>query len=322
MNRRKPGTPALRARQLRLIPIPGPAYAGAVRVLVLVNPVAGRQAAGRGVETRLSLAREMLSSRGVAGEAMATTHAGHAEEMARRAAAEGYDTVFAWGGDGTVNEVARALSFTDTALAVVPAGSGNGLARALHLPLDSRAALACGLDRPARRLDTASLGDRFFLNVAGVGLDAEVAAAFNRPGMARGLLTYVSIGVRAGLTYRARQYTLTVGGDQRHERALIIALANASQYGNGAIVAPDASPDDGLLDLVVIGERGPFGRLRAARRLFNGTLPRAAGVMTRKVEQVIIEADVPLRFHVDGEAAEGGTRLVGLVHAGALKVRA
>jgi diacylglycerol kinase family enzyme len=132
----------------------------------------------------------------------------------------------------------------------------------------------------------------------------------------------VSIGVRAGLTYRAQRYTVTVGDDRRHPHALIIALANASQYGNGAIVAADASPDDGLLDLVVVDERGPLGRLRAARRLFNGTLSRASGVVTRKVRQVVIEADVPLRFHVDGDTVEGGTRLVGVVHAGALQVRA
>jgi YegS/Rv2252/BmrU family lipid kinase len=290
-----------------------------MRILVIVNPISGRRRRRAERPSRADVARDVL---GAGADVQLTEAPGHAEDLARHAAASGYDVVFAWGGDGTINEVARALASTDTALAIVPAGSGNGLARALGIPKDPAAALAYGLARPDRRIDAGSLGGRFFVNIAGVGLDAEVASRFARRGTRRGPLPYISIAIQAGLRYRPLEYTLELDGDLLRERALVVALANSPQYGNGAIVAPNASPDDGLLDVVVMRDRPFLGRMMHARHLFAGTLHRAAGVLTRRVTRVVIEASVPLRFHVDGDPVEGGHRLVGLVHAGALKIRA
>ena len=288
-----------------------------MRALVIVNPIAGPRR-NRGA-ARADLARRVL---GHGTEIVLTQRAGHAEELARQAAAEHYDVVFAWGGDGTINEVARGLAFTDTALALVPAGSGNGLARALGVPLRPAAALAHAVHRPARPIDTGSLGGRFFVNVAGVGLDAEIAARFGGAGSRRGALPYVSIALQAGLRYRPIEYTIHLADDRFTARALIVALANSPQYGNGAIVAPRAALDDGLLDLVVVHDRSLFGRLAGASRLFTRTLHRATGVVMRQVTRVTIEATVPLRFHADGDAFEAGSRLEGTVHPGALKIRA
>lgn len=294
-----------------------PVYAAVVRALVIINPVAGLRRDGRR-PSRQELARRVL---GAGTDIELTRHAGHAEELARRAAAERYDVVFAWGGDGTINEVARALASTRTALALVPAGSGNGLARALRIPLRPAAALAHALVRPARRIDAGSLGGRFFVNVAGVGLDAEVAAAFGH-GTRRGGLRYVSIALQKGVRYRPIEYSIEAGNDRVAARALIVALANSPQYGNGAIVAPRASVDDGLLDMVVVRDRSLAGRLAGVGHLFTRTLHRAPGVLTRQVTRVTIEADVPLRFHVDGEAFQGENRLEGVVHPKVLKIRA
>lgn len=295
------------------------AYAGGVRALVIINPIAGRRRRGSGRLSRADLAKHVLGARA---DVELTERPGHAEELARQAAAGGYDVVFAWGGDGTINEVARAVASTGTALAIVPAGSGNGLARALGIPLDPAAALLHGAERPERRIDAGSLGGRFFVNVAGIGLDAEVASRFARRGIRRGPLPYISIAIQVGLRYRPLEYTLDLGGDPVRARALIVALANSPQYGNGAIVAPNASPDDGLLDVVVVRDRPLVARLAGARHLFTGTLHRASGVLMRKVTRVEIEADVPIRFHVDGDPIEGGNRLVGVVHPGVLKIRA
>jgi diacylglycerol kinase (ATP) len=287
-------------------------------VLVIINPIAGPRR-NHGSLARADVARRVLG-RDV--EIRVTERPGHAEELARQAADERCDVVFAWGGDGTINEVARALAFTDTALALVPAGSGNGLARALGVPLRPAAALAHGVRRPARRIDAGSLGGRFFVNVAGVGLDAEVAARFGRPGARRGTIPYVSIALQAGLRYRPIEYTIHLADDRLTARALIVALANSPQYGNGAIVAPRAALDDGLLDLVVVHDRSLLGRLAAAPHLFTRTLHHLAGVQMRQVTRVTIEANVPLRFHADGDAFEGGPHLEGLVQPGALKIRA
>jgi len=294
-------------------------YADQVRALVIINPIAGRRGGRRAGPARAELARRVLGART---EVQLTERPGHAEDLARHAAAQLYDVVFAWGGDGTINEVARGVASTGTALAIVPAGSGNGLARALGIPLDPAAALAHGLERPERRIDAGSLAGRFFVNVAGVGLDAEVASRFASRGARRGPLPYISIAIQAGLRYRALEYVLDLAGDEIRERALIVALANSPQYGNGAIVAASASLDDGLLDVVVVRDRPFVARMAGARHLFTGTLHRAAGVLTRQVTRVVIEADVPLRFHVDGDPVEGGNRLVGVVHPGALKIRA
>jgi YegS/Rv2252/BmrU family lipid kinase len=269
--------------------------------------------------SRADLARRVLGGQV---DIRQTERAGHAEDLARQAAAARYDVVFAWGGDGTINEVARALASTDTALAIVPGGSGNGLARALGIPLRPTEALAHGVARPARRVDAGSLGGRFFLNVAGVGLDAEVAARFARRGTRRGPLPYISIAFGAGLRYRPIEYVVDLGGERFRERALIVALANSPQYGNGAIVAPGASIDDGLLDVVIVRDRSLVARAAGARHLFTGTLHRARGVLTRQATRVTIEAAVPLRFHVDGDPVGGGTRLEGVVYPGVLKLRA
>ncbi len=285
---------------------------------MIINPIAGRRRATRGT-SRADLARRIL---GPGVEVARTERAGHAEDLARQAAAAGYDTVFAWGGDGTINEVARALASTDTALAIVPAGSGNGLARSLGIPLAPGRAIEHAVARGARRIDAGSLDGRFFVNVAGVGLDAEVAAHFARRGTRRGPLPYVSLAIRTGLFYRSIDYVLDFGQGPVRERALIVAIANSPQYGNGAIVAPGASLDDGLLDVVIVRDRAIAARVLTARHLFTRTLHRAPGVVIHRAKRIAIEAESRLRFHVDGDPAEGGHRLEARVEPAVLNVRA
>jgi len=288
---------------------------------VIVNPVSGRRGR-RGGEARVALARRILDACRIDAEVVATRAPGHGAELAAALLAAGADLIVAWGGDGTINEVARGLVFTDTALALVPAGSGNGFARALGVPRGAAAALAHALSHPARRIDAGSLGGRFFVNVAGVGLDAEVAARFGRRGTRRGPIPYLSIALQTGMRYRSLEYVIHLPDDRFTARALIVALANSPQYGNGAIVAPNASVDDGLLDLVVVHDRSLVGRFATAGRLFTRSLHRAPGVEMRRVTHVRIEANVPLRFHADGDPFAGGHHLDGAVQPGALTIRA
>jgi diacylglycerol kinase (ATP) len=299
-------------------------YAGVVRALVVINPIAGGARGRAAGATRVALAERVLRAAGVEVATALTSRAGHAKDLARQAVAEGYDVVFAWGGDGTINEVAGALAFTNTALAIVPAGSGNGLARALGLPADAASAFRHALAHGERRIDTGTMAGRFFVNLAGVGLDADVAWRYNRRvGGRRGSLPYVLFAIRSGLTYESLEYQITLDGHATLERALLIAVANSAEYGNGAIVAPGAVPDDGRLDVVVVRDRRLVGRLAGAWRLLNGSLLRDPGVLRRCARHVAIETDPPLRFHVDGEPAESADRrLVAVVDPGALKIRA
>lgn len=247
---------------------------------------------------------------------------GHAHELARAAVAARAAVVCAWGGDGTVNEIARALAGSGTALGVVPAGSGNGLARELGVPWDPAAALAVALGRRERVIDVGDIEGHLFVNLAGIGLDAHIAALFNaRGGRRRGLLPYLAIGTREILRYRAREYTIRVGSETWQERALVIVCANARQYGGGAVVAPTARPDDGQLEVVTVATRPPLVALRDALHLFRGTLDRAPGVTTRRTPAVEISGSEPIPFHVDGEAVTGGPVLTVRIRPAVLRVR-
>jgi YegS/Rv2252/BmrU family lipid kinase len=246
---------------------------------------------------------------------------GHALELAREAVAARVALVCAWGGDGTVNEVARAVAGTGTALGIVPAGSGNGLARELGLPREPAAALGVALGRRERVIDVGDAEGHLFVNLAGIGLDAVVAARFNARGGRRGLGPYVWMGAQELLRYRARPYTIRFGDEVWREEALAVICANARQYGGGAIVAPTARPDDGQLDVVVVAPRPPLLALRDSLHLFRGTLDRAPGVRTRRTPAVEIAAREPILFHVDGEAVAAGPAITVRVRPAVLRVR-
>jgi YegS/Rv2252/BmrU family lipid kinase len=264
----------------------------------------------------------VLAERGVAGTVRLTEGPGHALELAQAAVVARATLVCAWGGDGTVNEVARAVAETGTALGIVPSGSGNGLARELGIPWDPVAALGVALGRRERVIDVGDVDGHVFVNLCGIGLDAHVAARFNaRPRGRRGVWPYVAISAREILSYRAREYAIRVGGETWRERALVVVCANARQYGGGAVVAPTARPDDGHLDLVVVGERPPLVALRDALHLFRGTLDRAPGVRTARVTAVEIAGSEPILFHVDGEAVAGGPAVTVRVRPAVLRVR-
>ena len=209
--------------------------------MVVVNPTAGLGAAGDGARARAEQAAAFAVAHGSAVEVVVTTQAGHARELAQSAARRGARMVVAWGGDGTVNEVASSLAGSDTVLAVVPSGSGNGLARELNLPLDPRLAFDVAMAGVDRRIDLGSLDGRIFVNVAGVGLDARVAQRFAEIGRdRRGLARYVRAAVREVAFFRPDDLTIEVDGRRHDVRPLMIAFANGRQYGNGATVAPGA----------------------------------------------------------------------------------
>ncbi|MGE0825692.1 MAG: diacylglycerol kinase family protein [Candidatus Binatia bacterium] len=294
-----------------------------MRVVVIINPISGAYGRPAVAQQRALLATNFLSAAGVAHEVHITECPGHAYKLARGAVQRGVSVVFAWGGDGTMNEVGRALAFSNTALALIPAGSGNGLARELCVPLDPTQALKKALHAADHCIDVGQIDEYLFFNAAGIGFDAHVSMLFNnRPQQRRGLLPYVTIALREIFSYRPHTYDIRTNSETLRSRALLIALANSRQYGNGAVVAPQARLDDGLLDLVVIQARSTLATLKYARHLFTGTLATVNGVLMRKVTHATITAQQPLSFHVDGEPLRNSrATLTVQLHPAALRVR-
>ena len=286
----------------------------------IINPNAGSSTRPSDTRPLAEHARRAFAEANLSGEIVFTERAGHARELAADFVRRGFSPIIAWGGDGTVNEVATALAFQDAVLGIVPPGSGNGLARELGISLRPERAIATAARGIDRTIDVGELSGRLFVNLAGVGLDASVASLFNRLA-GRGLLRYVQATLSLVFSYVAQAYTITAGEETFEHRALIVELANGRQYGYGALIAPHAKLDDGLLDLVVVGPLSPLRALWGVRRLFNGTIDQEPDVSMRTASSITISAEQPIRFHVDGEVVEGSETLTATVHPGALRVR-
>jgi diacylglycerol kinase (ATP) len=288
-----------------------------VSVAIIINPLSGGASPARGLR-RAELAADALARLGEDGDVFVTERRSHARELAAAEVKRGARLVIAWGGDGTVNEVASALVFGSTALGIVPSGSGNGLARELTISHRPEQAIAEAIRASPRLIDAGELGGRLFFNLAGLGFDAHIAASFDRdPSGRRGLRTYARLTAREMFRYQARTYCVD---GTNVDRALLVTLANSGQFGNGARVAPSARVDDGLLDLVVFQESTRIAAIATIPRFFTGGFERVKGVMVRRFERITISADRPIAFHVDGEPVAGGTLLEGRVHPAALHV--
>ena len=195
-----------------------------------------------------------------------TERMGHAREIALAAVARGISTIAAWGGDGTMNEVATALAFKDVALALVPSGSGNGLARDLRIPFDAAAALDVAFNGSQRVIDAGEIDGRLFFNVAGIGLDARVAHRFAVDGLEkRGFSRYLAITMRELSGYEPDKLTVTTPMASTSGSFLVVAIANGRQHGNGATIAPHA-----------LARRWPAGRRDCHRAAAGASLPRVA----------------------------------------------
>ncbi len=280
-----------------------------MKATVVINPIAGPGRA-RTLDACAALARESLRHGGYDVEVCITTGPGDAQRFAARAVEAGHALVAAWGGDGTVNGVGAALAGTPVVMAIIPGGSGNGLARDLDVPLDAAAAFALAAAGSVRQIDAGDLDGSLFFNVAGIGLDARIAQRMAAPGARRGLLGYVMATVSELPSYSARDYVITPlhgAGPPIASPALFIALANSRQYGNGAQIAPHARLDDGAIDVVVVK---PQSLRRIAGRLpafFNGTLRADETLLMMTAADVDISSGHAIAFHVDGEPRQGGT---------------
>jgi diacylglycerol kinase (ATP) len=293
-------------------------------VAVIINPISGTGRRVDAARQRAEQAVEVLSARGVRPEVFVTERRGHARELAVAARARGAKVVFAWGGDGTVNEVASALAFTGTALGIIPAGSGNGLATELGIPREPAGAVAAAFSGHERLIDAGELDGRLFFNVAGYGLDARVAHRFSADdGARRGFGQYLRLAARELAAYAPETCCVSTDGIaiEVRTRVLLVAIANGRQYGNGAMVAPHARLDDGRLDVVVIRHRPAWVALAQVPFLFAGQLARVPGVRMTTAIEVEVLAEGAMCYHIDGETSVAEGSLRGRVRPRALLVR-
>ena len=299
------------------------------RALVVINPIAGK---GRGRMTGASvdLARSVLSAHDYDADVRVTTGPQDAYRFSSEAAAANVDLVVAWGGDGTVNGAASGVARTSIPLAIVPGGSGNGLARDLSIPFDPATALSIAATGMTRAIDAGELHGSLFFNVAGVGFDARIAARLAEPGARRGLVGYIFATVAELRGYEPGRYSIhnaydvegkSLVADITDRPALFIALANSRQYGSGAQIAPRALLDDGMLEIVVVEPQSAFSILRQVPAFFRGTLTEGPGLLMRSAAAMEIACSHPIHFHVDGEPRTGPNRISLTTRRGALTVK-
>jgi YegS/Rv2252/BmrU family lipid kinase len=250
---------------------------------------------------------------------LVTEHRGHAHELAVQARDAGCDLVVAVGGDGTMNEVASALVGSDTTLGLVPCGSGDGLGRQLGVHGPVAKALRCIESGQRRRIDSGTADGHPFFCVAGLGFEASIAGRFNAL-QRRGFLRYLSTGWNTWSDARAETYRITCRGIAIDVTAFSVAIANARQYGNNALIAPDARLDDGELNLCAVPRPSILGLPWAAVRLFSGTINEARGVVSLQGTRFAIERPAPGAIHTDGETHDAGRRVEFVVRRASLRV--
>ncbi|MBQ7941002.1 MAG: diacylglycerol kinase family lipid kinase [Muribaculaceae bacterium] len=248
-----------------------------------------------------------------------TQRQGHATELTQAAILNGFHGVIAVGGDGTINEVASALCDSDTALGIIPCGSGNGLARHLGVPVNIEKAIQVLNADNVESLDYCTVNDIPFFCTCGVGFDAHVSEKFAQSHK-RGALSYVQNTLIEYLKYRPQKYTIEMGDEIVTEEAFLIACGNASQYGNNAFITPGASMHDGLIDVTVIHPFTPLDTAIMSVLLFTRHIDQDININTYRTDELVIKRDKPGVMHIDGDPVMMDADLHIKCHKGGIKM--
>jgi YegS/Rv2252/BmrU family lipid kinase len=269
-----------------------------MKYFFILNPISGTKTH---IQNIINIIDAEMAPSGHEYEFACTTCAGEAQFIAATGVQEGYDIIVAAGGDGTINEVAGSLTGSASRLGIIPLGSGNGIARSLGIPLGLRSSIKHLLQPHERIIDIGKINDHFFVGICGIGFDANIGKKFQDFGI-RGPLPYFLIGFKEFLIYRAQNYLLQLDDHQLQIQPLLIAFANTPQYGNRAVIAPQADPADGLLEVCILS---PVSLLRAVTLtyfLFRGKINQVAEYRYFQGKEFRITSEVnPCVVHTDGE---------------------
>ena len=267
-----------------------------IHITFIINPISGNQ----DKDEIPKMIEEEIDSKRFDMDIRMTEHKGHAAEIAKECASKGIEVVVAVGGDGTVNEVARSLTHTQTALGIIPCGSGNGLARHLCIPMNIRKALKIINQCQIEAFDYGIINSIPFFCTCGMGFDAFISLKFAEAGK-RGPITYVENVLKEGLKYKPETYEVEDDTGAKKYKAFLIACANASQYGNNAYIAPGATMQDGELDVIVMEPFNALDAPQVAADLFMKTLTNNSKIKTFRTKRLHITRQEPGAIHYDGD---------------------
>ena len=265
----------------------------------IVNPISGTKAKNRVTK----LIRELLDPQLFSPTVVVTEYAGHATQLAQQFALEGYYAVIAVGGDGTVNEVANGLVGTNTALGIVPNGSGNGFARHLDISTRMNRAIEMLNSSEVINVDYGMVNDKKFFSTCGVGFDALVAVQFNE-GKSRGLKTYVQNTLQSLFNYKPETYHILGEGIDVTTEAFLITFANAGQWGYDAYIAPKASVQDGLMDIAIVNKFPLSAAPKLALNLFTHDIDENFYMNTVRSKAITLIRENAGAIHIDGDPFE------------------
>ena len=286
------------------------------KIQFIINPSAGQ---GK-YERIIHAIHETLSDSSLQYDIKVLEYRGEATSIAREAA-NTHDVVVAVGGDGTVNEVFNGLVGTQAVFGIIPAGTGNGFARELGLPLEPAEACRVLVEGDIKSMDVGMVNDRYFLGTAGVGFDAMISKFMGeRLGRLRGLWLYFVAGALVFYKYTPQLIDVDIDAEKMETTPLLIAVANTARYGGAALIAPDAKPDDGLLDVCIIRKMGIARILWHLPKLFTGKHIGLPDVSMYQCKSITINAPEPIPVHVDGEAIDSRSRVEFTLLPNAIKV--
>jgi diacylglycerol kinase (ATP) len=285
------------------------------KILFIMNPISG----GKKKDLFLSLLEHYPDKNKYSIELKKTEYAGHGSVIAREAVQAGIINIIAVGGDGTVNEIAKELIGTNASLGIIPFGSGNGLARHLKIPINTKKALELLNNAHVKNIDAGLINSQVFFCTAGLAFDAHIGKVF--AGMkGRGLWGYLKSVIKEYFSYISEEYEVEINNRKSRHRAFLITVANAGQYGNNVYIAPLAEINDGLLDLCIV-KNFPVYRLPSmAWRVFNRSVHESQFTTTIRASEISIKRKNNGSFHIDGEPFEGGKEFKFEIKKDALKI--
>ena len=264
-------------------------------IAFIVNPVSGTKTKNRITK----LIRELLNKELFSPTVVTTEYAGHATQLAQQFALEGYYAVIAVGGDGTINEVGKGLCGTNTALGIIPNGSGNGFARHLEISTRMNRAVEMLNNSEVISVDYCTVNDIPFFSTFGVGFDALVAQDFSNT--SRGLKGYIESSLKDIFQYKPEQYHLQGEGIDLTTSAFLINFANASQWGYDACIAPKASLQDGWMDVAIVSEFPLIKAPELAWQLFTKSIDENHYMHTIRAKEIMLERENESSpVHIDG----------------------
>ena len=288
-------------------------------IAFIINPISGAKETQHAKRKLPKLIMQTLDMEQWLPNIVFTEYAGHATELAHQYARMGFDAVVAVGGDGTVNEVARGLKDTKTALGILPMGSGNGFARHLNIPIRPQKALEMINHSEPINVDYGLANGRLFVSTCGTGFDAVVADNFAGSNK-RGFMTYLQNTLKVAFSYQPQTYHIVGDGLDVTHKAFLITFANANQWGYEAMIAPKASVQDGKMDIMLMSSHAILGSASLALRLFTGSIDNSYFMDTIRAKEITLEREEVAPFHIDGDPVEMDKNIHIKIVADGLKV--